>query len=63
MSALAQKIYSAEFGQVTLEAPKSAQSELLASAGPVATPRHRLTFSWRMEPLERRLVQVWEPRG
>lgn len=60
MSALAQKIHSAEFEQVTLETPEPVRPALQVVAGPA--PRHRITFRWRMDPVERRLVQVWELR-
>ena len=62
MLALAQKIHSAEFEQVTLETPGPVQPALQVVAGPAAAPRHRITFRWRMDPVERRLVQVWELR-
>ena len=60
MSALARKIHLAEFEQVTLETPGPVRSALQVVTGPAAAPRHRLTFRWRMAPVERRLVQVWE---
>jgi hypothetical protein len=60
MSALAQEIHAAEFEQVTLATPKPVRPALQVVAGPVAAPRRRFTFRWRMDPVERRLVQVWE---
>jgi hypothetical protein len=61
-SALARKIHSAELEQVTLEPPEPVRPALQVVAGPAAAARHRLTFRWRMDPVERRLVQVWESR-
>jgi hypothetical protein len=62
MSALAQKIHSAEFEPVTLETPELVRPALQVVAGPAAAPRRRLTLRWRMDPVERRLVMVWELR-
>jgi hypothetical protein len=62
MSALAQKIYSAEFEQITLETPEHVRPALQVIAGTATAPRRRITFRWRMDPVERRLVQVWELR-
>jgi hypothetical protein len=60
MSALARKIHSTEFEPATLETPEPVRPALQVVAGPAAAP-HRLTFRWRKDPVERRLVQVWEP--
>jgi hypothetical protein len=62
MSALARKIHSAEFEQVTLETPEPVRPALQVAAAPAAAPRHRLTFRWQMDPVERRLNHVWELR-
>ena len=59
MSALARKIHSAEFEQVTLETPEPVRPALQVVTS-AAAPRHRLTFRRQMDPVERPLVQVWE---
>ena len=62
MSALARKIHSAEFEQVTLKTPEPVRPALEAvRARPAAKP-HGLTLRWQMDPVERRLIQVWELR-
>jgi hypothetical protein len=61
MSALARRIHSAEFEQVTLKTPEPVRPALQVAAAPAAA-RHRLTFRWQMDPVERRLVHVWELR-
>jgi len=62
MSALARKIHSAEFEQVTLETPEPVRPALQVAAAPAAAARHRLTFRWQMDPVERRLIHVWTLR-
>jgi len=62
MSALARKIHSAKFGQAALEAPEPVRSALQIVRARQATKHHGLAFRWQMDPVERRLVQVWEPR-
>ena len=62
MSALARKIPSAELEQVTLETPEPVRPALPAVRARQAPKRHGLTFRWQMDPVERRLVQVWELR-
>ena len=60
MSGLARRIHSAEFERVTLKTPEPVRPALQVAAAPAAASRYRLTFCWRMDPVERRLVQVWE---
>ena len=60
MSALARKIHSAEFEQVTLETPEPVRPALQIVRARQAAKRRGLTFRWRTDPVERRLVQVWE---
>ena len=60
MSALARKIHSAEFEQVTLKTPEPVRPALQVVRARQAAKRRGLTFRWRMDPVERRLVQVWE---
>ena len=62
MSALARKIHSATFEQVALEAPEPVRPALQLVPAQQAMKRHGLAFRWQMDPVERRLVQVWEPR-
>ena len=62
MSALARKIHSAEFEQVTLETPEPVRPALEAVRARPAAERRGLTFRWQMVPVERRLIQVWELR-
>jgi hypothetical protein len=62
MSALARKIHSAELEQVTLETPEPVRPALEAVRARQAAKRRGLTFRWQMDPVERRLVQVWQLR-
>ena len=62
MSGLARRIHSAEFERVTLKTPEPVRPALQVAAAPAAAPRRRITLRWRMDPVERRLVQVWELR-
>ena len=61
MSALARKIPSAELEQLA-ETPEPVRPALPAVRARQAAKRHGLTFRWQMDPVERRLVQVWELR-
>jgi hypothetical protein len=62
MSALARKAHSAEFERVPLDAPEPAQSALHIVRAGQSAKRHCLTCRWQMDPVDRRLVMVWEPR-
>jgi hypothetical protein len=60
MSALARKAHSVEFEQVTLDAPEPVRPALQIVRARQAPKRHGLTFRWQIDPVDRRLVQVWE---
>jgi hypothetical protein len=62
MSALARKIHSAKFEQVAFETPERVRPAPRVVQARQAATHHGLTFRWQMDPVERRLVQVWEPR-
>jgi hypothetical protein len=61
--------HSAALEQVTPETPEPITPKTPESVRPAlrvvrarqAAKRHGLTFRWQMDPVERRLVQVWEP--
>jgi hypothetical protein len=45
-----------------VETPEPVRPALQVVRARQAAKRRGLTFRWQMDPVERRLVQVWEPR-
>ena len=60
MSALARRAHSVEFEQITLDAPEPVRPALQIVRACQAAKRRGLTFRWQIDPVDRRLVQVWE---
>jgi len=62
MSALARKIHRDEFEQLALETAEPTRPVLQVAAPQAVATRRGLTCRWQIDPVARRLVQVWELR-